>query len=148
MDWPQNYIAELTRRAELELGITRNPQLLRGAFIKYATSVTDFANDACWIHEPRNANLNEPVFLPVVLFPRQEEFLNWLVERYRTRTSAPVEKARDSGATWMSCVFAVWLWLAKHGTAYERHHRTQANVRGHMPLHRWRHTGQPSSKSG
>ncbi len=54
--------------------------------------------------------------LPVVLFPRQREFIAWLLERFRTKTSAPVEKSRDSGATWMSCAFAVWVWLFHPGS--------------------------------
>ena len=54
--------------------------------------------------------------LPVVLFPRQREFIEWLHERFTTKTSAPVEKSRDSGATWMSCAFAVWLWLFYPGS--------------------------------
>jgi hypothetical protein len=58
----------------------------------------------------------EPVLIPLVLFSRQAEFLNWLVERYQSRTSAPVEKSSDSGATWMACVFAVWLWLFHPGS--------------------------------
>ena len=35
----------------------------------------------------------------------------WLHERYRTRTSAPVEKSRDSGLTYIACAFSVWLWI-------------------------------------
>ncbi len=54
--------------------------------------------------------------LPVVLFPRQRQFLEWLHERFRTKTSAPVEKSRDSGATWMSCAFATWVWLFHPGS--------------------------------
>ena len=70
--------------------------------LAYSQSITDFVSDCVWIAEPRNANADEPVKLPVVLFPRQQAFLEWLVERFNTRTSAPVEKSRDSGATWMS----------------------------------------------
>jgi phage terminase large subunit len=116
MDWPPDFQAELRRRATLELAVARNPELLRGAMARYAESVTAFASDCAWLHEPRNANIGEPVVIPVVLFPRQAEFLDWLAERYRSRTSAPVEKSRDSGATWMSCVFAVWLWLFHPGS--------------------------------
>jgi phage terminase large subunit len=116
VDWPPNYTAELRRRADLELGVARNPALLEGALARYAESVTAFASDCAWLHEPRNANVGEPVLVPVVLFPRQAEFLEWLAERYRTRTSAPVEKSRDSGATWMACVFSVWLWLFHPGS--------------------------------
>ena len=54
--------------------------------------------------------------LPVVLFPRQHQFIAWLHERFTTKTSAPVEKSRDSGATWMSCAFAVWVWLFHPGS--------------------------------
>ena len=54
--------------------------------------------------------------LPVVLFPRQREFIAWLHERFTTKTSAPVEKSRDSGATWMSAAFAVWVWLFHPGS--------------------------------
>ena len=54
--------------------------------------------------------------LPVVLFQRQREFIAWLHERFTTKTSAPVEKSRDSGATWMSAAFAVWVWLFHPGS--------------------------------
>jgi phage terminase large subunit len=40
-----------------------------------------------------------------------------MVERFETKTSAPVEKSRDSSATWMASSFAVWLWLFHAGTA-------------------------------
>jgi phage terminase large subunit len=116
MDWPPNYTAELQRRANLERNVLSNSELLEGALARYAESVTAFAADCVYLAEPRNANKGDPVVIPLVLFPRQEEFLNWLVERYTTRTSAPVEKSRDSGATWMACVFAVWLWLFHPGS--------------------------------
>lgn len=54
--------------------------------------------------------------LPCVLFQRQREFIAWLHERFQTKTSAPVEKSRDSGATWMSAAFAVWVWLFHPGS--------------------------------
>ena len=46
----------------------------------------------------------------------QREYIEWLHTRFTTKTSAPVEKSRDSGATWMSCAFAVWLWLFYPGS--------------------------------
>ncbi len=54
--------------------------------------------------------------LPAVPFPRQREFIEWLHQRFKTKTSAPCEKSRDSGVTWMSCAFAVWVWLFYPGS--------------------------------
>ena len=90
MNWPPDFNAELRRRADLELGIARDPKLLLGALVRYAESVTAFASDCAWLHEPRNANTGESVHIPVVLFKRQEEFLLWLQERYTTRIAYAV----------------------------------------------------------
>jgi phage terminase large subunit len=116
VDWPKDFQGELRRRAQIELAVSRDPVLLRGAIAQYTDNIVTFVNDCCFISEPRNANSGEPTVIPVVPFPRQEEFLNWLVERYKTGTSAPCEKARDSGATWMACCFAVWLFLFYPGS--------------------------------
>ncbi len=109
--WPPDYLGELQRRAELEKRLTAEPHLVKGAKFGYALSAADFISDCVYVHEPRNANTGEPVVIPVVLFPRQRQYIEWLTERFRTKTSGPVEKSRDSGATWMAAAFAVWLWL-------------------------------------
>lgn len=137
--WPTNdmFIAEVKRRMGLEHGINTapvswtvedlkkkpedrvplRPQLIAVAKEFYKSSIVDFVKDCVWVYEPRNAGIGMPVKLPVCPFPRQEDFLNWLVERSRTRTSAPVEKSRDSGATWMASAFAVWMYLYTDGSS-------------------------------
>ena len=117
MDWPLDYIGELARRAELERAILDKPELLDGAKAMYAASPTTFVSDCVWLYEPRNANKKEPVRIPAVLFPRQRDFIEWMHERYETATSGPVEKSRDSGATWMASAFAVWMWLFVPGSS-------------------------------
>ena len=116
MEWPPDFSAEFDRRLKLEHRLTAEPDLLAGALLRYAEDPAAFISDCVYIYEPRNANTGEPVMLPVVLFQRQREFIAWLHERFTTKTSAPVEKSRDSGATWMSCAFAVWLWLFYPGS--------------------------------
>ena len=111
MEWPPSFSAELDRRLKLEHRLTADRALLDGALLRYAEDPAAFISDCVYIYEPRNANTGEPVMLPVVLFPRQREFIAWLLERFQTKTSAPVEKSRDSGATRMSCAFATWVWL-------------------------------------
>jgi phage terminase large subunit len=117
MEWPTNYIGELARRAELEKTIASNPVMLAGAKALYTASPVAFISDCVWVFEPRNANRGEPIRIPVVPFPRQRDFIEWMKLRFDTRTSAPVEKSRDSGATWMAAAFAVWCWLFIPGSA-------------------------------
>jgi hypothetical protein len=101
---------------ELEHRIASDPVMLAGAKALYAKSLPAFVEDCCFVYEPRNASKGEPIRIPVVLFERQRQFLEWMVERFQTKTSAPVEKSRDSGATWMAACFAVWLWLFYPGS--------------------------------
>lgn len=115
MDWPKDYQGELARRLEIERCIASDSVMLAGAKALYAASVVAFVNDCVWTFEPRNVSRGEPTRIPVVPFPRQREFLEWMVARLESKTSAPVEKSRDSGATWMAAAFAVWLWLFKPG---------------------------------
>jgi phage terminase large subunit len=116
MEWPKDYMGELARRARVEKLCRDNPNILAAANQMYAASAVTFINDCVWVFEPRAANKKEPTKIPVVPFPRQTEFIEWMVERFETNTSAPVEKSRDSGATWMACAFAVWIWLYKPGS--------------------------------
>lgn len=115
--WPPNYVGEIARRMELEKAIASDPVMLAGARALYAASPATFIADCCWVYEPRNAAAGLPTRLPVVPFPRQREFIEWMHERFRTKTSAPVEKSRDSGATWMASAFAVWVWLFHEGSS-------------------------------
>lgn len=41
------------------------------------------------------------------LWPKQLEFISWLVERYRSQQSCVVKKCRDVGATWLCLCFCV-----------------------------------------
>lgn len=116
MIWPPDFVGELARRMELEKRIASDPVMLAGAKALYASSLPAFVADCVWVYEPRNASKGDPVRVPVVIFERQRAFLEWLVERFESKTSAPVEKSRDSGATWMACAFAVWLYLFHPGS--------------------------------
>lgn len=91
--------------------------MLVGARALYAASPVTFIHDCVWMYEPRNANKGEPTRIPAVPFPRQREFIEWIHDRFRSRKSGPVEKSRDSGATWIASAFAVWIWLFFPGTS-------------------------------
>lgn len=118
MEWPPDFQGELARRLELERVTGSSPEMIAAATAFYAQSLPAFVADCCWVYEPRNASAGDPVRLPVVLFERQRAFLEWMVDHYKTKSSAPVEKSRDSGATWMAAAFAVWMWLFVPGSSF------------------------------
>lgn len=92
-------------------------QMLAGAKALYKASPVTFVRDCVWMYEPRNANKGDPTRIPAVPFPRQQEFIEWIHDRFLQRKSGPVEKSRDSGATWIASAFAVWIWLFFPGTS-------------------------------
>lgn len=117
MEWPKDYVGEIRRRMELEKHVTENPVMRAGAIELYKASPVAFVNDCCWVFEPRNANRGLPTRIPVVPFPRQRDFIEWMHERFVSKTSAPVEKGRDSGATWIASCFSVWVYLFYEGSS-------------------------------
>lgn len=50
-------------------------------------------------------------WVPFIMFPKQSEFIEFLIACYRDEESGLVEKCRDVGATWLCCAFSVVAWL-------------------------------------
>jgi phage terminase large subunit len=82
----------------------------------YAEHPADFVSDWGMTFDPRAPERGLPSTMPFVLFPRQQEYIRWLVERWRGREDGLVEKSRDVGASYLCVAFAVWMWLFKPGT--------------------------------
>jgi len=40
--------------------------------------------------------------MPFILFPKQVELVNWIIERWQRGESGTVVKARDVGASWIA----------------------------------------------
>lgn len=55
--------------------------------------------------------------LPFDLWPKQLDMLRWLAEREKTKTDGLVEKSRDTGASWICCLYALHAWLNRDGFA-------------------------------
>ena len=66
--------------------------------------------------------------MPFLLWPRQVEFLKWLYNTWKTGDRGLVEKSRDAGLTWLSCGFAVCMFLFVDGFAIGFGSRKEALV--------------------
>jgi hypothetical protein len=79
--------------------------------VRCTEDVLYYVNRYVYTYDPR---LKAPV-IPFRLFPKQAEFLQWLVERECTQTSGLAEKSRDMGFTWLCCAYLSWRWLFASG---------------------------------
>lgn len=82
----------------------------------YAEHPIEFIEDWAMTFDPRAVERGLPATMPFVLFDKQVEFIDWMVDRWRGREDGIVEKSRDVGASWLCVAFAVWMWTFHAGT--------------------------------
>ncbi len=100
-----------------------DPELRALLMTHYAHNCVDWINDWAVTFDPRNnpraseSNPNPlPRLLPFLLFPRQVEFVQFVLSCLDDKENGLVEKSRDMGATWLCAAISVWLWLFRPGT--------------------------------
>ncbi len=114
--WPPNYVEEFAKRQK-RLRTIRSKGLQTVTKDYYATRPIEFIEHWCITYDPRNAGRGLPAIMPFILFPRQRELIEFLQALIDDQDGGLIEKCRDMGATWVSAVFSVWLWLFVEGSA-------------------------------
>lgn len=71
-----------------------------------------FINHWVWTLDPRQKGLNR---LPMVLWDRQEEVIEFIMRHWEANESALIKKGRDVGLSVMVCALGVWFWLFRPG---------------------------------
>lgn len=106
-----DFAKEFKSRADRIQKMKSNPRLIAGAIEYYRTRPVEFINDWCTTYDPRNASVKDkPTLMAFKLFPRQEEYVLWLLGRIEGKRGGSVEKCRDAGITEVSTAFSVWAW--------------------------------------
>lgn len=93
-----------------------DPAILSGCKQFYADHPVEFITDWGMTFDPRNVERGFEAVTPFLLFPKQEEFVRWVIDRWQGREDGLVEKSRDMGASWLCVAVAAWMWLFKPGT--------------------------------
>lgn len=111
-----DFAKEFKERARRINNMKDNPRLIHGAKVYYNTRPVEFINDWCTTYDPRNASVKDkPTLMAFKLFPRQVEYVEWLLDRIENKRGGTVEKCRDAGITEVSTAFSVWAWLFMDG---------------------------------
>jgi phage terminase large subunit len=126
--WPYPHAPALEWRSMAAALLAGDNKLRTGAMEYYRTRPKQFISHWCITYDPRNATRNRPAKLPFLLFPKQEEMVDYLMTCLTGEVSGLIEKSRDMGATWVACSFSVWLWLFQRGAAVGWGSRKEALV--------------------
>ena len=117
LDWKRpDYDAVFRERAQRLERIREKPETIQAIKEFYKSNPVAFIRDWGVTFDPRMAEVGLPTTMPFILFPKQEEFIDWLVARWKSREDGLVEKSRDMGLSWLSVAIAVWMWLFWEGT--------------------------------
>lgn len=95
--------------------IRKNPELLANLKLYYKTNPAQFIIDWGCTFDPRNAERGLPAVIPFILFPKQEDWVNWIVERWKNQEPGITEKTRDMGMSWLSVATGSTLCLHNQG---------------------------------
>lgn len=107
---PEFYLERFKERMERIRRLQDDPEKGRLLLAYYKDKPVEFINDWAITFNPRNVGTDLPVMMPFILFPRQEEMINWLYDcTFVRKRRGVVDKCRDSGATWLGCAFSAWL---------------------------------------
>ena len=115
-DWKQpDYVAVFHRRVEMLNRIRSNPSCIPAMKVFYKDHPAQFISDWGVTSDPRNVELGLPANSPFILFPKQIECIDWVMDRWKGREPGLIEKSRDMGMSWLTMALACTLCLFYEG---------------------------------
>ena len=97
--------------------IRKNPQSIPILKAFYKENPAQFIIDWGVTYDPRNPERGLPAYIPFLLFPKQEEWVEWILDNWRNQKPGITEKTRDMGMSWLSMGLGCTLCLHNDGLA-------------------------------
>src|SRR4051812_46088363 len=110
--WDNPDYAPIWRKRIVRLARMRSdPAYLQALRTYYPTHIADVIQDWGVTVDPRNASRKLPILMPFKLFPKQREFVDWVIARWQGDEDGVLVKSRDCGASWLAMAISVSLCL-------------------------------------
>ncbi len=105
-DWRNpDYLPVWKKRAERLAKLRADPDLLQRVKFYYRNGhFAEFIND--WAVTVDTRVIGRPAVMPMLLWPKQREYINWLYARWRSGDDGTCVKSRDVGISWLAMAFA------------------------------------------
>jgi len=110
-----DYVPVFRHRLEALQRLRADPSLLAGVKRYYRDHPADFINDFGMTADPRNVERDLPSMIPFILFPRQREWVDYVLRKWRSQEPGLTEKSRDMGVSWLSVALACTLCIFNPG---------------------------------
>lgn len=121
IDFKNPDYAPVFRQRVGRLAALRNdPDLLKAAWAYYRAEdcpealgdrVADFIEHWGVTVDPRNLERGLPALVPFILFPRQREWVKFIIRQWRRQDPGITEKSRDGGFSWLALAVSCSLCL-------------------------------------
>ena len=95
--------------------LRQNPEQIGILKRYYKDNPAQFIIDWGMTVDPRNVERGLPSRIPFLLFPKQEEWVQWFVERWRSGEPGITEKTRDMGMSWLTVGMAASVCMFNKG---------------------------------
>jgi phage terminase large subunit len=112
-----DYFPVIRQRMERLQQLRADPPALQAMKLFYREHPANFINDWGMTNEPRNPEKGLPASIPLVLFPEQVKFIQFVMERWRNGEPGLIEKSRDVGASVLLTSLSCTLCLFNRGIA-------------------------------
>lgn len=112
VDWRNpDYTPIFIERAHRLAWLHANPEKVPALKAFYAENIAQFIEDWGCTFDPRNVERGLPAIVPFLLFPKQREWVEWMLDRWRASEHGVTEKSRDVGVSWLAVAAACSLCL-------------------------------------
>ncbi len=101
--------------------IRQNPETIPALKAFYKLNPISFINDWGMTFDPRNAGQTTPdgkelpMMLPFILFEKQQEWIDFILRKWREKKPGLTEKTRDMGISWTALALSCTLCLHNEG---------------------------------
>lgn len=114
-DYGEVFLSRLAALERIEAEAKSDASFIDSLKAFYRDHPVEFINDWGMTADPRKAELGQPTDIPFLLFPKQAQAVEWVVDLWRNRRNGMLDKSRDMGASWIMVGIAVWMWLYHPG---------------------------------
>lgn len=91
----------MQHRMNLLAAMRAKPAMIPLLKSHYRDNPIDFIEDWGVTFDPRNPEIGRPALMPFLLFPKQKEWLQWVLDCWHNRENGLSDKSRDMGLTWL-----------------------------------------------
>ncbi len=109
-----DYRRVFQERVDRLVRIRKEPAMVGHLLQYYRDNPAQLIMDWGCTHDPRNIEKGRPAVVPFILFDRQIEWIDWIIERWHAAEPGITEKSRDMGISWLAVGLGCALSITRH----------------------------------